>query len=142
RQQSDHARGMVADSRTVKTVGFFARPERGTLGKDRIEVRADADDGCDALALQGAQDVTQFVDLNIFKAERGKSVAQPFTARGFAKRRRGNLSELALPAAEFQLLVVKVCESGVDTPHLCDAGNLALGGDPRGVRNRGAAGDL
>jgi len=75
RQQSDHAGGIVADSGTVQTVGFFARLERGTLREDGIKVRADADHGRGALGVQRAQHVAKFIDLNIFKAERGESVA-------------------------------------------------------------------
>ena len=38
-------------------------------------MRADADHGRGALAVQRAQNVAKFIDLNIFKAERGESVS-------------------------------------------------------------------
>ena len=88
---------------------------------------ADADERGLSIGMKQGDDVADFVDVDIIQFEGFKAPAEPVYARDFAKRRRGDLSEFALPAAEFMLLIVQPGKSRVDAAHLSNAGNLALG---------------
>ena len=98
---------IVTDPGTVKPVAFFTRLQSGALGKDSIEMRADADEGRSCV-MQEAKNISQIVALNTFKTESGESLQQPLAARGLAKGGSGDFSKFALPAAKLHFLIVQV----------------------------------
>src|SRR5580765_64387 len=138
-QQSSYTGGIVTDARAIEAAAFFTGLKRGTVREYRIQVRAHADQRRGRLARKQPDHVAQFVHMDVFKAKRSKSCTQPLAARGLAKRRRRDLSELTLPAAKLHLLIVQISKSGMHASHLRDARNLALRRGTRGVRNRWAA---
>src|ERR1051326_3673315 len=141
-QERSESGCVVTDPWTVKLVRLFAGLQRSALRKNGIEMRADAYERRIRPVVQKSQYVAQFVLMHVLRAERDNLLPEPFTARRFAKRGRRDFSKLTLPATKFHLLVVQVCKSSMNAPHLRDAGYLSLGGNSRAVRNGRAAGHL
>src|SRR6266852_7568851 len=126
RQHRHHARRVIADSGAVELVVIFAGVKLGSGRKNRVQVGADSDPRRGVAGMQKSKDVPQIVDLHVFQAEGGKSLAQPFATCSFAERRRGYFRQLTLPAPELHLLVMQVAEGRVHTAQRSDAGNFVL----------------
>jgi hypothetical protein len=107
-QKSGYSGCIVTDTGPIEPVGFFTRLQRSALREYGIQMRADANERRTRLVMQKAENVSQIVVLNIFQAERSKSLEQPFASRSLAKRRSWDFSKRTLPATKLHFLIVQV----------------------------------